>query len=93
MTASTSTLSQHSMDGVCDHLTKLGVTHTILENGDLIFRRDDGVPMYVRAYPDDQYDWTFTGSHNDENHLDIRAPHKQSMEQLFAAIEQFRRGH
>jgi hypothetical protein len=57
------------MKSVCERLDKLGIAYSILRSGELFFRRDDGVPMYVRAYPNNQYDWTFKGSHNDTNHL------------------------
>jgi hypothetical protein len=61
--------AEQIMKSVCERLDKLGIAYSILRSGELFFRRDDGVPMYVLAYPNNQYDWTFKGSHNDTNHL------------------------
>jgi hypothetical protein len=77
------------MKYICERLKEKGLPYSILQTGELFFRRRDGVPMYIREFPHGQYDWTFKGSHNDFNPLEYRAADKRSEEELLAAVAEF----
>jgi hypothetical protein len=77
------------MKNITDFLNNKGIAFSFLSANQLFFRRPDGRGMYVREYPEDEYDWCVNHPHNDTNYMELRRPVKQSMAEALDAVQSF----